>query len=125
MDGLQGVDYLDSLADKRRLKENGASVRFSGEVDRIYLATPSRLEVPCYLLTPHVHVHGAPPYPGVLSSVACPAQLIYWPCKPLFEALFGALFHVSKGPAAQRSHAIDLPENRQSCGDRVVDLQGS
>ncbi|KAK9916170.1 hypothetical protein WJX75_009639 [Coccomyxa subellipsoidea] len=45
VDGLQGVDYLGSLADKRRLTENGAYVRFSGEVDRIYLATPSRLEV--------------------------------------------------------------------------------
>ncbi len=45
MDGLSGVDYLDSLQDKRRLTENGASVRFGGEVDRIYLATPSRLEV--------------------------------------------------------------------------------
>ncbi|EIE25671.1 galactose mutarotase-like protein [Coccomyxa subellipsoidea C-169] len=45
VDGLSGVDYLDSLQDKRRLTENGASVRFGGEVDRIYLATPSRLEV--------------------------------------------------------------------------------
>ena len=125
MDGLQGVDYLGSLADKRRLTENGAYVRFSGEVDRIYLATPSRLEVPCYLLTSHVHVHGAPPYPRVLSSVDGPAHLFYWPCQPLFEAYFGALFHVSKGAAAQRLYAVDVTVNRQSCGDRVVDLQGN
>lgn len=45
VDGLQGVGYLDSLQDKKRFTEDGASVRFSGEVDRIYLATPDRLEV--------------------------------------------------------------------------------
>ncbi|CAL8469848.1 g9390 [Coccomyxa elongata] len=45
VDGLQGVDYLDSLQEKERFTENGASVHFSGEVDRIYLATPGRLEV--------------------------------------------------------------------------------
>lgn len=45
MDGLRGVDYLDSLQNRTRLTENEASVRFSEEVDRIYMATPNRLEV--------------------------------------------------------------------------------
>ena len=54
VDGLQGVDYLDSLQEKKRISEKGASVRFSGEVDRIYLATPGRLEV-IHPLNPPCH----------------------------------------------------------------------
>ena len=45
MDGLQGLTYMDSLQDKKRLPQNDASVRFAGEVDRIYLSTPDTLEV--------------------------------------------------------------------------------
>ena len=45
VDGLHGVEYLDSLQDKKRLSQNDASVRFEAEVDRIYLQTPHALEV--------------------------------------------------------------------------------
>ena len=45
MDGLHGLDYLDSLQDKKRLSQDDASVRFEAEVDRIYLQTPDALEV--------------------------------------------------------------------------------
>lgn len=49
VEGLQGVEYLDSLQNKQRLTQNDPSVRFTGEVDRIYLQTPNRLEV-CHTL---------------------------------------------------------------------------
>jgi D-hexose-6-phosphate mutarotase len=45
VDGLQGTTYMDSLQDKKQLPQKEASVRFAGEVDRIYLSTPDTLEV--------------------------------------------------------------------------------
>lgn len=35
--GLQGVDYLDSLAGRQRQTEAADAIRFSGEVDRVYV----------------------------------------------------------------------------------------
>ncbi|CAK0757099.1 hypothetical protein CVIRNUC_002512 [Coccomyxa viridis] len=43
--GLKGVEYMDSLQDKKRLTEQGDSITFSEELDRIYLSTPDTLEV--------------------------------------------------------------------------------
>lgn len=49
--GLKGVEYMDSLQDKKRLTEQGDSITFSEELDRIYLSTPDTLEVcPAQLL---------------------------------------------------------------------------
>lgn len=50
VDGLHGVEYMDSLQDKKRLSQDDAYVRFEAEVDRIYLQTPDMLEVrqPCF-----------------------------------------------------------------------------
>ena len=45
MDGLHGIQYMDSLQDRARLPQRDASVRFAGEVDRVYLDTPDTLEV--------------------------------------------------------------------------------
>lgn len=45
MVGLKGVEYMDSLQDKKRLKEGGDSITFTDELDRIYLQTPDVLEV--------------------------------------------------------------------------------
>ena len=45
MVGLKGVEYMDSLQDKEQLKEQGDSITFSEELDRIYLDTPDTLEV--------------------------------------------------------------------------------
>lgn len=45
MVGLKGVEYMDSLQDKKRLKEQGDSITFIEELDRIYLQTPDTLEV--------------------------------------------------------------------------------
>ena len=48
IEGLAGREYLDNLADKRRCAESAPELRFSGEVDRIYLAVPGPLRVrPC------------------------------------------------------------------------------
>ena len=45
MVGLKGVEYMDSLQDKKRLMEGGDSITFTDELDRIYLQTPDVLEV--------------------------------------------------------------------------------
>ena len=45
MVGLKGVEYMDSLQDKKRLKEGSDSITFTDELDRIYLQTPDVLEV--------------------------------------------------------------------------------
>ena len=45
MVGLKGVEYMDSLQDKKRLTEGGDSITFTDELDRIYLQTPDVLEV--------------------------------------------------------------------------------
>ena len=45
IEGLAGREYLDNLADKRRCAESAPALRFSGEVDRIYLDVPGRLRV--------------------------------------------------------------------------------
>jgi D-hexose-6-phosphate mutarotase len=43
--GLQGVEYLDSLEGRRHKQEMSDAIRFSGEVDRIYLNTPHPVEI--------------------------------------------------------------------------------
>ena len=43
--GLKSVEYMDSLQDRKRLTEQGDSITFSEELDRIYLSTPDTLEV--------------------------------------------------------------------------------
>lgn len=45
IEGLAGREYLDNLADKRRCAESAPELRFSGEVDRIYLGVPGPLRV--------------------------------------------------------------------------------
>ena len=45
IEGLAGREYLDNLSDKRRCAESAPELRFSGEVDRIYLAVPGPLRV--------------------------------------------------------------------------------
>jgi len=43
--GLKGVDYLDALENRRRKTEVNEAIRFTGEVDRIYLNTPHLVEI--------------------------------------------------------------------------------
>lgn len=45
VEGLQGLDYLDSTAGKARCKEGAAHVMLAGEVDRIYLHAPDTIKV--------------------------------------------------------------------------------
>lgn len=43
--GLQGVEYLDALAARARKQEMSDAIRFTGEVDRLYLNTPHPVEI--------------------------------------------------------------------------------
>jgi len=43
--GLQGVEYLDSLEGRARKQEMSDAIRFTGEVDRLYLHTPQAVEI--------------------------------------------------------------------------------
>lgn len=43
--GLQGCDYQDALAANALRREADAALRFAGELDRVYLATPRALEL--------------------------------------------------------------------------------
>ncbi len=43
--GLKGVDYLDSLEGRQRKTEATEAIRFTGEVDRIYINTPHATEI--------------------------------------------------------------------------------
>jgi D-hexose-6-phosphate mutarotase len=43
--GLQGVAYLDSLDARTRKQELSDAIRFTGEVDRLYLNTPHTVEI--------------------------------------------------------------------------------
>lgn len=43
--GLQGVEYLDSVEGRLRKQEMADAIRFTGEVDRVYLHTPHTTEI--------------------------------------------------------------------------------
>lgn len=43
--GLQGVEYLDALEGRTRKQEMGDAIRFTGEVDRIYINSPQTVEI--------------------------------------------------------------------------------
>lgn len=43
--GLKGLNYLDSLKERQKLKESGEKIIFEREVDRIYLSTPDEVSV--------------------------------------------------------------------------------
>lgn len=43
--GLQGVEYLDSLEGRARKQEMADSIRFTGEVDRLYINTSHAVEI--------------------------------------------------------------------------------
>ena len=43
--GLKGVDYIDKVANFARMTETGDAIRIRSEVDRIYLNTPSAVEI--------------------------------------------------------------------------------
>ncbi|GLJ39729.1 hypothetical protein SUGI_0812110 [Cryptomeria japonica] len=45
VEGLETLDYFDNLQDRQRFTDQGDSITFDCEVDRIYLSTPQSLAV--------------------------------------------------------------------------------
>lgn len=43
VEGLETLDYFDNLHDQKRFTEQGDSLTFDSEVDRVYLSTPASL----------------------------------------------------------------------------------
>jgi glucose-6-phosphate 1-epimerase len=54
--GLQGVEYLDSLDGRTRKQEMANAIRFTGEVDRVYVNTPHAVEIQDTALRRVIHV---------------------------------------------------------------------
>jgi glucose-6-phosphate 1-epimerase len=54
--GLQGVEYLDSLDGRTRKQEMANAIRFTGEVDRVYLNTPHAVQIHDAALRRVIHV---------------------------------------------------------------------
>ncbi|CAO2828569.1 unnamed protein product [Amaranthus hypochondriacus] len=45
IEGLETLDYLDNLMNKERYTEQADAITFDGEVDRVYLRTPSKIAI--------------------------------------------------------------------------------
>eukprot|EP00250_Pteridium_aquilinum_P013690 c21506_g1_i1 orf=371-1285(-) len=45
VEGLETLDYLDNLQNRKRFTEQGDAITFDGEVDRIYLSTPTKIAI--------------------------------------------------------------------------------
>ncbi|KAJ8426287.1 hypothetical protein Cgig2_016206 [Carnegiea gigantea] len=45
VEGLETLDYLDNLQNKERFTEQGDAIIFEGEVDKIYLSTPTKIAI--------------------------------------------------------------------------------
>ncbi|KAJ7296856.1 hypothetical protein O6H91_04G107200 [Diphasiastrum complanatum] len=45
IEGLETMDYLDNLQNRERFTEQGDALTFDGEVDRIYLSTPTKIAI--------------------------------------------------------------------------------
>ncbi|XP_010485396.1 PREDICTED: putative glucose-6-phosphate 1-epimerase [Camelina sativa] len=45
VEGLETLDYLDNLMNKERFTEQADAITFDGEVDRVYLNTPTKIAV--------------------------------------------------------------------------------
>jgi glucose-6-phosphate 1-epimerase len=45
VEGLETLDYLDNLIGKERFTEQADAITFDGEVDRVYLNTPTKIAV--------------------------------------------------------------------------------
>ena len=54
--GLQGVAYWDSVAGRTRKQEMAEAIRFTGEVDRIYVNTPHPVEIHDTALRRVIHI---------------------------------------------------------------------
>lgn len=45
VEGLETLDYLDNMKSKERFTEQGDAITFEGEVDKIYLSTPTKIAI--------------------------------------------------------------------------------
>uniref|UniRef100_A0A6M2ED77 glucose-6-phosphate 1-epimerase n=1 Tax=Populus davidiana TaxID=266767 RepID=A0A6M2ED77_9ROSI len=45
VEGLETLDYLDNLMHRERFTEQADAITFDGEVDRVYLSTPSKIAI--------------------------------------------------------------------------------
>lgn len=45
VEGLETLDYLDNLERRKRFTEQADAVTFDGEIDRVYLTTPSKIAI--------------------------------------------------------------------------------
>ncbi|GAB2283723.1 hypothetical protein Dimus_018217 [Dionaea muscipula] len=45
IEGLETLDYFDNLVQRQRCTEQADAITFDGEVDRVYLSTPSKIAV--------------------------------------------------------------------------------
>lgn len=45
IEGLETLNYLDSLQNKQRYTEQGDALTFEAEVDRVYLSTPTKIAI--------------------------------------------------------------------------------
>ncbi|GLT65119.1 hypothetical protein SLA2020_375700 [Shorea laevis] len=45
VEGLETLDYLDNLMQRERFTEQADAVTFDGEIDRVYLSTPTKIAI--------------------------------------------------------------------------------
>ncbi|KAI5055214.1 hypothetical protein GOP47_0030359 [Adiantum capillus-veneris] len=45
VEGLETLDYFDNLKNKERFTEQGDAITFDGELDRVYLSTPTKIAI--------------------------------------------------------------------------------
>lgn len=45
VEGLETLDYLDNMKERERFTEQGDSITFESEIDRIYLGTPTKIAI--------------------------------------------------------------------------------
>lgn len=45
VEGLETLDYFDNLMDRERFTEQADAITFDGEIDRVYLTTPTKIAI--------------------------------------------------------------------------------
>ncbi|MFS7925328.1 putative aldose 1-/Glucose-6-phosphate 1-epimerase, galactose mutarotase-like domain superfamily [Helianthus anomalus] len=45
VEGLQTLDYFDNLSKRERYTEQADAITFDGEIDRVYLSTPTKIAI--------------------------------------------------------------------------------
>ncbi|KAF5783320.1 putative aldose 1-/Glucose-6-phosphate 1-epimerase, galactose mutarotase-like domain superfamily [Helianthus annuus] len=45
VEGLQTLDYFDNMSKRERYTEQADTITFDGEIDRVYLSTPTKITI--------------------------------------------------------------------------------